>query len=130
MAVRSRAILVTIVKAKIPPCVPRPDALLGENRAYFVGADGSERTFSPSRLRSSQSVYAMSVHKSQGSEFDHVAIVLPELMSPIMTREIIYTAVTRAKESLTIHGRSEILAAAIEKRSERSSGLRAALWGV
>ncbi|MBL4632394.1 MAG: exodeoxyribonuclease V subunit alpha [Kofleriaceae bacterium] len=101
----------------------------GRLRAHFLGVDGSLRTFSPGRLGRHDSVFAMSVHKSQGSEFRKVAIVLPETMNPIMTREVIYTAVTRAKESVEIHGSPEILARTIAERRVRSSGLRAALWG-
>ncbi len=101
----------------------------GHLRAHFVGVDGSLRTFSPGRLGRHDSVFAMSVHKSQGSEFRKVAIVLPETMNPIMTREVIYTAVTRAKESVEIHGSPEILARTIAERRIRSSGLRTALWG-
>lgn len=98
-------------------------------RAHFLGADGKIRSFSPGRLGKHESVYAMSVHKSQGSEFKKVAIVLPETMSSLMTREIIYTAVTRAKESVEIHGSAQLLARTIEEKRVRRSGLRSALWG-
>ncbi len=101
----------------------------GRLRAHFVGVDGSLRTFSPGRLGRHDSVFAMSVHKSQGSEFQKVAIVLPDTMNPIMTREVIYTAVTRAKKSVEIHGSPEMLARTIAERRVRSSGLRVALWG-
>jgi exodeoxyribonuclease V alpha subunit len=72
----------------------------------------------------------MTVHKSQGSEFDRVHLILPDSDIPLLSRELIYTAVTRARSSVTIYGRRRILAAAIGRRTQRSSGLRDALWGV
>jgi exodeoxyribonuclease V alpha subunit len=71
----------------------------------------------------------MTVHKSQGSEFDEVLLVLPDRDSPVLTRELIYTALTRARRNVTIWARRSILAAAITRRIERTSGLRDALWG-
>jgi exodeoxyribonuclease V alpha subunit len=68
--------------------------------------------------------YAMTVHKSQGSEFDHVALVLPRQDIPLATREIIYTAVTRAKRSVLLLGQPELLASAIQRSVSRISGLR------
>jgi exodeoxyribonuclease V alpha subunit len=70
----------------------------------------------------------MTVHKSQGSEFDRVVVVLPERDSRVLTRELVYTAVTRAKRSVAIWSPQEVLATAIARRVERSSGLRDALW--
>ena len=60
-------------------------------------ADGSVKQVLPSRLESVETVYAMTVHKSQGSEFDHTALILPDTMSPVLTRELIYTGITRAR---------------------------------
>ncbi|HUO04252.1 MAG TPA: exodeoxyribonuclease V subunit alpha [Candidatus Binataceae bacterium] len=68
--------------------------------------------------------YAMTVHKAQGSEFDSVALVLPEDDIPLLTREIIYTAVSRGRRSAAIVGDDSILMAAIGRRAERFSGLR------
>lgn len=98
-------------------------------RVYFTAPDGSVRELSPSRLPEHETVYAMSVHKSQGSEFDHVAVVLPDRGSKVVTRELLYTAVTRAKSSVVIHGSRAAIIDAIGTRVERSSGLRDALWG-
>jgi len=84
---------------------------------------------SPSRLESVESVYAMTVHKSQGSQFDAVAIVLPEPDSPILTRELLYTAVTRAKQRVVVVGRADSIRTAVERPIARSSGLRRRLWG-
>ena len=71
----------------------------------------------------------MTVHKSQGSEFDRVLLVLPERDTPVATRELLYTGVTRARQSLELWAREDLLKTAIARRTERSSGLRDALWG-
>ncbi len=55
--------------------------------------------YNPNRLPQHETAYAMTVHKSQGSEFAHTALVLPNVYSPVMTRELVYTAITRAKKS-------------------------------
>ena len=96
---------------------------------FFPGGPGGTRRFLPYRLPEHETVYAMTVHKSQGSEFDEVLLVLPDRDSPVLTRELIYTALTRARNVVTIWARRSILAAAITRRIERTSGLRDALWG-
>jgi len=83
----------------------------------------------PASLPAHASVYAMTVHKSQGSEFDEVAIVLPEPSSRILTRELLYTALTRARERVVVVGSEAALRAGIERRVARASGLMARLWG-
>jgi exodeoxyribonuclease V alpha subunit len=100
----------------------------GEWRACFVGADGEERRLAPSRLPPHETVFAMTVHKSQGSEFDEVLVILPPMPSPVLTRELLYTAVTRARARVTLLGREDVLRAAIEHRVQRASGLRDLLW--
>jgi exodeoxyribonuclease V alpha subunit len=70
----------------------------------------------------------MTVHKSQGSEFDRVLCLLPDRDTPLLTRELIYTALTRARRDVTLWGREEIFLKAVSRRIERSSGLREALW--
>jgi exodeoxyribonuclease V alpha subunit len=70
----------------------------------------------------------MTVHKSQGSEFDHVIIILPDKDYPLMTRELIYTALTRARQKVSVWGTEPVLTTAISRKIERSSGLREALW--
>jgi exodeoxyribonuclease V alpha subunit len=67
--------------------------------------------------------FAMTVHKAQGSEFDHVALVLPDADGPLLTRELIYTAVTRARRSVTLVASRELLARAVSRRIERYSGI-------
>jgi exodeoxyribonuclease V alpha subunit len=84
---------------------------------------------SPTRLAAVDSVYAMTVHKSQGSQFGAVALLLPTLESRVLTRELLYTAVTRARERLVIAGPERSIRAAIERPITRASGLRSALWG-
>jgi len=92
---------------------------------HFRARDGvTTRTLSPARLPEHETAYALSVHKAQGSEFAEVALVLPSRPSPIVTRELVYTAVTRARRTVTIFGSRAVLEAAIERRVERSSGLR------
>ena len=68
--------------------------------------------------------YAMTVHKAQGSEFDAVAVIMPDKDLPILTREILYTAVSRARSSVTIVGARDIIQIALARRIERYSGLR------
>jgi exodeoxyribonuclease V alpha subunit len=71
--------------------------------------------------------FAMTVHKAQGSEFDHVALVLPDVDHPLLTRELIYTAITRARRSVLVVGPRDVLARAISRTSLRSSGVAARL---
>ena len=81
----------------------------------------------PSRLQAVETVYALTVHKSQGSEFTHVVLVLPDTLNPILTRELIYTGITRAKARLTLAhaGSVKVLGQAIARRVLRMSGLMA-----
>ncbi len=95
-------------------------------RACFPDGAG-HRALAPSRLPAHDAVYAMTVHKSQGSEWRRVMLVLPDEPSPILTRELLYTAVTRASEELTICGSAELIAAAIARPTTRLSGLAAAI---
>jgi exodeoxyribonuclease V alpha subunit len=100
----------------------------GQKVGVFAGSDGRARRLSVSRLPPHQSVFAMSVHKSQGSEFDAVIVVLPDRLSPVVSRELLYTAVTRARRQVTVHASRAVIEAAIQRRIERASGLREALW--
>jgi exodeoxyribonuclease V alpha subunit len=85
--------------------------------------------FSPTRLAAVDTVYAMTVHKSQGSQFDTAAVLLPHPSSQILTRELLYTAVTRAREELILVGSEEAVRAAVARPVARASGLRSRLWG-
>jgi len=70
----------------------------------------------------------MTVHKSQGSEFDKVLLLLPDRPSRLLTRELIYTGITRAKKDVEVWGRNDVFLEGVKQRIERSSGLRDALW--
>ena len=99
---------------------------------YVYFRDSSSETlqrYSPSRLPRYQDVYAMTIHKSQGSEFEEVLLVLPEKDTPLITRELLYTAITRAKRNLSILAPESVIRNAVSRRIKRASGLRDALWG-
>ncbi len=93
----------------------------------FRNPDGSIRMVHPTRLPEYEIAYAMSIHKAQGSEFDRITIVLPDTDVPILTRELLYTAITRARKEVQIWATEEILRKTITRRIRRSSGLREAL---
>lgn len=97
--------------------------------AWFPAPDGSARSLMPRLLPEHETVYAMTVHKSQGSEFDRVVLILPERTSPVLTRELVYTGVTRARRSVEIWSPAEVFRAAVQTPVRRASGLRDALWG-
>lgn len=97
-------------------------------RVFFPGPDGRFRGLHPARLPEHETVFAMTVHKSQGSEFDEVLLVLPNRDSRVLTRELIYTAVTRAKKRVSVHGSEAVLRSALTRSMERLSGLSDALW--
>ncbi len=96
-------------------------------RAFFPAGNGIFRSVLPSRLPAHQTAYAITVHRSQGSEFDRVLLILPAQPSPVLTRELIYTAVTRARKAGEIWGTSAILRLAIEQQVSRHTGLRDSL---
>jgi len=99
-----------------------------ELRVFFPATDGTVKKFHPFRLPEHETVYAMTVHKSQGSEFDKVLLLLPDRESPVLTRELIYTSITRAKKSVEIWGNENVFCTAVSRYIERTSGLRDALW--
>ena len=100
----------------------------GELKAFFSGPDGGLRRFSPARLPPHQTVYAMTVHKSQGSEFERVLLVLPDCHSPLISRELLFTAISRARNRMEICGNRQVFEQAILTSTERHSGLREKLW--
>lgn len=106
-----------------------PDGSAEELAVFFADGGGRLRRFLPYRLPGHETVFAMTVHKSQGSEFEEVLLALPAEDSPVLSRELVYTALTRARRRFTLSGRREVIAAAIQRRIERTSGLREALWG-
>lgn len=86
------------------------------------------RQLLPTRLPAHETAFAMTVHKSQGSEFSDVALVLPAKHSPVISRELIYTAITRGKKSFSLYSNEEVLKAGVRARIERASGLRDLLF--
>jgi exodeoxyribonuclease V alpha subunit len=94
----------------------------GQLRVFFPGA-GEFVSFSPSRLPRFETCYAMTVHKSQGSEFGHTVLVLPEEPCPVLGRELLYTALTRAKIRFTLMGTPQQVKEAVENPARRDSGL-------
>ena len=98
-------------------------------RVAFPLGDGA-RLVAPARLEAVETVHAMTIHKSQGSEFDEVVVILPPADSRLATRELLYTAVTRARHGVTLIGGEEALRRAVANRVVRQTGLRARLWPV
>ncbi|MEW8625663.1 MAG: exodeoxyribonuclease V subunit alpha [Candidatus Thiodiazotropha sp.] len=103
--------------------LPHPDGS-GELSVAFNGADGGIRWVSPSRLPYCETVYALTVHKSQGSEFQRVLFHLPRQDSPVLCRELVYTAVTRAKQQFTLVGSEAVFKTALLRGMQRQSGLQ------
>ena len=99
----------------------------GRPRAVFRDRDATA-SFSPGRLEAVDTVYAMTVHKSQGSQFGTAAVLLPDPSSRLLTRELLYTAITRARERLVLAGTEEAIRAAVARPISRASGLRGLLW--
>ena len=91
--------------------------------------DGRLVAFAPSRLQDVQRAHAMTIHKSQGSQFDAVAIVLGEPDSRILTRELLYTAVTRARRRVILVASEDAVRTAVARPVARATGLRERLWG-
>lgn len=100
----------------------------GKLRVAFESSEGEVRWLLPSRLPAHETAFAMTVHKSQGSEFSHVALVLPTQHQPVITRELIYTAITRAKHQFTLLSHPKCWQQGLATRVERASGLRDELW--
>jgi exodeoxyribonuclease V alpha subunit len=103
-------------------------ALPGEDgvlRVYFRSGDGSLRAVSPAALPPHDTAFALTVHKSQGSEFEHAALMLPSAFSRVLSRELVYTAITRARERVEVIGSRAVLAQAIATPTQRDSGLAA-----
>lgn len=100
-----------------------------ELQAFFSSTTGEIRTFWPNRLPEHETVYAMTIHKSQGSEFDQVLMLLPDQFSPLLTRELVYTGITRARQNVSVWGNEQTFKKAISQKISRSSGLREQLIG-
>ena len=101
-----------------------PDDTTGHLMAWFQTGDNDYRPLAPGRLPRFETVYAMTIHKTQGSEFERVAIVLPEQAMGLLSRELVYTGLTRAKKALFVVGGEGVWCEGVVKRVERYSGLR------
>lgn len=110
------------IALKLPESDGGPQVL----RVAFPRNDGQGgvRFVLPSRLNDVETVYAMTVHKSQGSEFTHTALILPDALSPVLTKELIYTGITRAKRWFSlIEPRGGVFEEAVRRKVKRLSGL-------
>ncbi|MFC0180350.1 exodeoxyribonuclease V subunit alpha [Thorsellia kenyensis] len=92
-------------------------------KVYFKNPQGKIVSVSPSRLPEHETAFAMTVHKSQGSEFQHTLLVMPSEPNPVLTKELVYTGVTRASKQLTLYGTLPIIFHAVNHQTPRSSGL-------
>lgn len=100
----------------------------GKMMGWFEGGKDENgqmryRSISLARLPKVEPVYAMTIHKTQGSEFDHVAILLPEQDSELLSRQLLYTGITRAKKRVTVFGQKGIWEQAVNREALRYSGL-------
>ena len=107
--------------------LPDDDARLA---VFFPEGQGGFRAIAPARLPEHDTAFATTVHKAQGSEFDEVLLVLPSRASRVVTRELLYTAVTRARTKVTIAGGADVVSNGIANRMRRHSGLIARLAGL
>jgi exodeoxyribonuclease V alpha subunit len=99
-------------------------------RVHFPAGDGTTRAVSPEQLPASETAWAMTVHKSQGSEFGHVLFIMPRAESRVLGRSLFYTAVTRAKHRVVIVGDPGVVRQALERTESRTTGLAILLKGV
>jgi exodeoxyribonuclease V alpha subunit len=99
-------------------------------RVYFPAEGGGFRNLLSMRLREHEMVNAVTVHKSRGSEFDRVLLILPPVPTPVLSRELIYTGITRASQRDKIWGTRLVFVEAAVRRMSRTSGLRNVLWSL
>jgi len=92
-------------------------------RVFFQRADGSIKKYLPARIPHCETVFAMTIHKSQGSEFEEVLIILPETISPVLTKELLYTAITRAKKTIKLVANEAVFSSTVRQRVQRVTGL-------
>lgn len=92
-------------------------------KVWFIDSHGGFRALMPSRLPQHETVFAMTIHKSQGSEFDHVMIVLPDKTVPILSRELLYTGVTRAKKHVGVAASESVFKYTVNQQVVRNSGI-------
>ncbi|NNF45195.1 MAG: exodeoxyribonuclease V subunit alpha [Desulfofustis sp.] len=109
-------------------CLP-DSASDGVLRLWFEGSDGSFKKILPSQVPLHEPGWALTIHKSQGSEFEEVVVVLPEIDNRVLCRELLYTAVTRARARLSLVAQEDIFKSSVEKKTLRHSGLADRLAG-
>ncbi|MBL6985725.1 MAG: exodeoxyribonuclease V subunit alpha [Methylobacter sp.] len=95
----------------------------GKLMVYFQRADGSIKKYLPARVPHCETVFAMTIHKSQGSEFEEVLIVLPEVGNPVLTKELLYTAITRAKKTIKLLAGEAVFTETVRQKIDRVTGL-------
>jgi exodeoxyribonuclease V alpha subunit len=116
--------IVKLFNGDVGITLPDEDGVL---QVYFAAPDDTFRAVAPARLPEHETAFAITVHKAQGSEFDRVAVVLPEHRSPVVTRELLYTGATRARREVTLCGSPAALERAVLTPTRRHSGLMARL---
>ena len=109
-------------------CLPDP-ANPGSMKIWFERIDGSLQGVLPGRIGGCETAYALTIHKSQGTEVGEVLVVLPEKESTLVTRELLYTAVTRARHSVKVSSSRQVFDCAVSGKIERHSGLGAMIVG-
>jgi exodeoxyribonuclease V alpha subunit len=117
--VRANDYALRLFNGDIGLCLDTPEGL----RVFFEAGPGQYRVLAPGRLPAHEPAWAMTVHQSQGSEFEEVLLVLPDAMTPVLNRPLVYTAVTRARRHFQLCAPDAILAAALAALPRRESGL-------
>jgi len=97
----------------------------GKLMVFFLLADGTIKKYLPARLPNCETVFAMTIHKSQGSEFNEVLLLLPETINPVLTKELVYTGITRARKIIKLVTNKAVFLETLQRKVERSSGLSA-----
>lgn len=128
--VRENHYALRLFNGDIGICLPTAEGLRvffessASERASSKNANGSQyRALAPGRLPAHEAAWAMTVHQAQGSEFEAVLLVLPDMMTPVLDRPLIYTAVTRAKKQFSLHGAASVIAESLACLPQRESGL-------
>ncbi len=103
-------------------CLP-DDERDNQLSVFFLTPQGTVKRILPGQMPACEPAYAMTIHKSQGSEFNHVLMILPEQINPVLSKELIYTGITRAKQRLILDCSESIFKQALQKRIKRYSGL-------
>ena len=93
-------------------------------QVFFPAGEKNLRKIPPVLLPDHETAYALTVHKSQGAEFDEVVLILPDWQSAVLSRELLYTALTRARQKVEVWGRAEIFRGAVKAVISRQGGLR------